>query len=357
MSNARPRSVSVVALLADIPTTGQLGDAQARRFPLDGPDLATQADAFLDFAGGHLAAGRKVVALYPKWRAERARRAIRFARGSFRTDHIAAVEVDLSPLAFSLMADQLAYLAPYLPSGLIAALADELQRHILAGAWLKNVGNLSTIPITVGQHMGSYAPKVTFLAVSAPIQQVGRVRRGDPTPNIPFRPVDPVQMLVSAGGGADTESFDSRFLPALQPVSAQKLPEQPLGAEYWGSSKYIEFVAFSAHQDSLTRPAHAVRPTACAWCREPVTAAQCPFCRAVNQRPAGRPPSYSRAAQVPAPTRPAPARPGTSAPMDGLPGRPASSLLPAGGETAGDGRVDHGNVDPHLHAPSQPVRH
>ncbi|GAA3754768.1 hypothetical protein HDA32_004281 [Spinactinospora alkalitolerans] len=299
MSNDRPRSSSVVALLADIPSTGHLGDARAQRFTLDGDDLAAQSSDFLDFTGRQLTQGRKIVALYPKWHSSRAERAIRFARGSFQSDHIAAVPVDLAPLTLSLLADQLAYLAPYLPSGLVTALADELPNHMLAGGWLKSVSNLSTIPISVKQHMGSYAPNTTFLAFCAPAKRVGRVKRNNPSPNIPARPVEPIQMLIARPEGQDITAFNERFTPALRPVSAGALPEQPLGAKYWGARKYIEFVAFSAHPEALTHAVRALRPTACTWCREPVIGVHCKFCGAANQPPVGKPPT--RNADVPPP--------------------------------------------------------
>nr|WP_246421943.1 zinc ribbon domain-containing protein [Nocardiopsis mwathae] len=288
-------------MLADIPSTGHLGSSQAQRFALAGDDHAARSAEFLDFTAHHIAQGRKVVALYPAWRADEAVRTIRFARGALRTDHIAAVSADLSPLALSLMADQLAYLAPYLPSGIIAALAKELPEHMLAGGWLRSVGNLSTIPITLKQHLGSFAPKVKFLAFCAPIPRVGRVKRMDPAPNIPFRPIDPVQMLYSAGDDIDTDTFDQQFIPVIRTDSTRKLPTQPLGKEYWGSSKYVEFVAFSAHPNALTQPARSIRPVTCSWCGEQVAGGHCPFCGAANQMPVGRPPGYSRAGNVPPP--------------------------------------------------------
>ncbi|PSK91321.1 hypothetical protein CLV63_12047 [Murinocardiopsis flavida] len=299
MPKARPRSVSVVALLADVPSTGQLGEAQAQRFPLEGEDLAAQGEAFLEFARYHVDAGRKVVALYPSWHSERAVRAIRFARGALQSDSVAAVAMDFSPLAMSLAADQLAYLAPYLPSGLVAALPAVLPEHMLAGGWLKSVTNLATIPISVRQHLGSYAPGSTFLAFSAPTKRVGRVRKGSAAANISARPVEPIQMLIARPEGHDIDAFNNQFTPAVRPVSISALPEQPLGAKYWGSKKYIEFVAFSAHPQALTQTVRAIRPTACVWCREPVAGLHCPFCRAANHPPVGRPPT--RGADVPPP--------------------------------------------------------
>ncbi|TQN30936.1 hypothetical protein FHX37_0824 [Haloactinospora alba] len=313
MSNAQSRSLSVVALLGDIPSTGHLGDAQAQRFSLEGEDLGAQSSDFLDYASHYLGYDRKVVALYPRWRRERPERAIKFARASLQTDHIAAVPVDVPPLALSLMADQLAYLSPYLPSGLVAALVEELPNHILAGGWLGNVSNLDNIPISLKQHVGSYVPQSVFLAFSTPVKRVGRVRKHNPAPNIPFHPMKPVQMLVASSERNDRSTFDQEFLAAL-PSEVRTVSEQPLSAQYWGSGKFIEFAAFSAHQSALTQPLHAVRPRSCDWCNEPVVTLSCPFCKAANHAPVGQPPVYSKADEVPPPSNTNPQHDRTSGP-------------------------------------------
>lgn len=333
-----------MALLADIPSTGHLGNARAQRFSLDGDDLATQTGEFLDFAFHHVNQGRKVVALYPRWRSGRAERAIRFARGALRTDHIAAVPLDVSPLALSLLADQLAYLAPYLPSGLIAELGDTLAAHVLAGGWLRSVANLSTIPITVKQHMGSFAPGVVFLAFCAPVKRVGRVKKANPEQNIPFRPLNPTQILVSAGRDADRTAFEQQFLPVIGATAVHEMPEQPLGPTYWGTTKYVEFVVFSAHQDALTHPVRTLRSTACGWCRERVVSSYCRFCGAVNRTPARRPTAAPHAHMRPQTPPPAPAGPR-------IPGPPP----PTGPHLPGPGIGHHAPIGPPT-GPSPPVR-
>lgn len=299
MTTRSSRSVSAVALLGDYPSTGLLGAHQAERFPMAGQDKGEQADAFIDFARANLEQGRKVTALYAKWNAETAERVIAFARGALLTDDIGQIPLDISPLALSLVADQLSYMAPYIPAGVTAALADELCGHVLAGAWLKRVNNLATIPITFKQHLGSFIPRTTFLAFNAPVKRVGRVKKRDPRPNLPSRPLDPVQVLVCRPDGYSLDEFNEQLTPALKAVSLNALPEQPLGPKYWGVRKYIEFIVFSAHPQALTSTPRAIRPSTCTWCRELVAGLLCPYCGSVNQPPVGRPPT--RGADVPAP--------------------------------------------------------
>ncbi|MFI6575051.1 hypothetical protein ACIBFB_04565 [Nocardiopsis sp. NPDC050513] len=284
MSHAPPRSTTTVALLADIPSTGHVGEVQARRFPMHGDGIGERSAAFVDFAREEVTAGRKVVALLPAWQSADAERAVNFARASLRTDHVAGVTVDLSPLALSLVADQLAYLAPYLPPGMVAALCEELPRHVLAGAWLRTVAGLSAIPTSLRQHVGSFAPSVSFLAYCAPTPQVGRLRPADIAGSLPFRPVPPVQLLYSTPDPGITGVFDDHLPQAIQPVATRSLPAQPLGPAYWGTGKYVEFVALSAHPQALAYAASAIRASACSWCGEPMAAERCPFCSATAAR-------------------------------------------------------------------------
>ncbi|RKS10292.1 hypothetical protein DFP74_6055 [Nocardiopsis sp. Huas11] len=288
MSTALPRSASTVALLADIPSTGHVGEVRARRFAMHGDGIGERSAAFVAFAQQETDAGRKVVALYPSWRAADAERAINFARGSQRTDHIAGIALDLSPLALSLVADQLAYLAPYLPPGMVAALCGELPKHLLAGAWLRTVAGLSTIPTTLKHHVGSLAPTVSFLAYCTPTQQVQRMRPADVAATLPFRPVQPVQLLCSTPDPAHTDVFDDHLPQAIQPVATRTLPVQPLGPVYWGTPKYVEFVALSAHPQALAYAASSIRASACSWCGEPVSTKPCPFCAANSTRTSSR---------------------------------------------------------------------
>ncbi|MFE3457649.1 hypothetical protein ACFXKD_08885 [Nocardiopsis aegyptia] len=337
MSTALPRSASTVALLADIPSTGHVGEVRARRFAMHGDGIGERSAAFVAFAQQEIDAGRKVVALYPVWRATDAERAINFARGSLRTDHIAGMALDLSPLALSLVADQLAYLAPYLQPGMVAALCGELPKHLLAGAWLRTVAGLSTIPTTLKHHVGSLAPSVSFLAYCAPTQQVQRMRPADVAATLPFRPVQPVQLLCSTPDPAHTGVFDDHLPQAIQPVATRTLPVQPLGPVYWGTPKYVEFVALSAHPQALAYAAGSIRASACSWCGEPMSAKPCPFCAANSTRTSSRT------------TTP---RPGPGAAQDRAPrnGR-AVDGAPNGGPTAAASTAPNGHRPAPVPAP------
>ncbi|MBE3002321.1 hypothetical protein IDM40_27005 [Nocardiopsis sp. HNM0947] len=316
MSRALPRSATAVALLADIPSTGHVGEVRAQRFAMHGDGIGERSAAFVDFARARSEAGQKVVALYPSWQAETAERAVNFARGATRDDHVAGIAVDLSPLALSLVADQLAYLAPYVPPGMVAALSDELPKHLLAGAWLGNVSQVAGFPVSLRQQMSSLAPSVSYLAYCAPSRSLGRLRPSEVARTLPFQPVRPVQLLCSTPDPAITGVFDAHLPHAIAPVATRRLPAQPLGPAYWGTSKYVEFVALSAHPQALAYAASSLRTALCAWCGEPVRARPCPFC-------AGNA------------TRPMPPRPASSSPPQGGSAAPGHSGTPPTGTRSG----------------------
>lgn len=320
MSRALPRSATAVALLADIPSTGHVGEVRAQRFAMHGDGIGERSAAFVDFARARSEAGQKVVALYPSWQDQTAVRAVNFARGATRDDHVAGIAVDLSPLALSLVADQLAYLAPYVPSGVVAALSDELPKHLLAGAWLRSVSNLASFPVSLRQQMGSLAPSVSYLAYCAPSRSLGRMRPSEVVRTLPFHPVRPVQLLCSTPDPTITGLFDDNLPRAIAPVATRRLPAQPLGPVYWGTSKYVEFVALSAHPQALAYAASSLRPALCTWCEEPTRSRPCPFCAGNATRPL-----------PPRPTEPSPPQGGSTSPKRGTgpPPGPAQASTPS----------------------------
>lgn len=301
MTAPRIRSQCAVALLADVPGTGHLGQAQARRFPLAGEDLAAICGDFVEFARGQVESGARVVALYPSWRATPAQRAIAFARGALAGDDIAGIGINGGPLTLSLVADQLAYLAPYLPPGMVAAMARELPRHLLGGAWLKSVAKLDALPTSMAQHLSSYTPGSAFLALCAPKPHVVQVHNDDANAGIPMRPGDPVQVLLAPADGMDMDPFEYRLRPALRPSAVRSLPQQPLARDYYGTRRFLEFVALSAHPGALTRAVNGIGAAPCAWCGEPTARRQCAFCGAVNPPvPAAPPPGPEPRSGIPA---------------------------------------------------------
>ncbi|MQA96957.1 MAG: hypothetical protein GEV11_20770 [Streptosporangiales bacterium] len=275
---------AAVLLLAEVPATGYLGGVAAERVPMRAEGGDVPASALIDHIAMRLGEGRPVIALYPAWAGKRPGQVIRMARGILETDRIAGIGLDLPPLALSLIADQLAYLAPYVPAGVVAGLAVALPEQILAGAWLKSVTGLEHLPTSMGDHVRSYMlGGGGFLATAAPIQEVHRYGGADKLQPLPFRPADPVQVLAVQEEG-DTGWFNGTLMPAVQPAVVNFAQLQPMSSDYWGTKKYVEFIAFSGHPQALSYAANALRVRPCPWCHEPVAQAACAFCGMVRRR-------------------------------------------------------------------------
>ncbi|MQA85128.1 MAG: hypothetical protein GEV03_11005 [Streptosporangiales bacterium] len=287
-----------VLVLGDIPSTGIAGASAERVVPGSDPQdhqtpdvpnpPATPAlppDDFLDLVRQRLGQAKIVVAVYPAWRPEPAKRYIQLARSALETEWLVGAPSDLPPLALSLVADQLAYLAPYVPPGVLVGLVSRLARETLAGAWVRSVAGLKHIPISLGQHVSSYLPG-GFLVTASPQSGISRVKGGAQVGELPYRPVDPVQVLAVPADG-DVDWFRGTLLPSVRPARVQFFQPQPLGSTYWGTKKYVEYVAFSSHPQALTHAAGSVRVRTCRWCGQIVAAPTCPFCGMTRHRPGG----------------------------------------------------------------------
>ncbi|WP_017622565.1 hypothetical protein [Nocardiopsis chromatogenes] len=341
-----------VALLADAPATGRTDGGRARRFALRGRSHSERSGRFIEFAVEEARAGRAIVALYPAWRPHAARYALVHARSRTLSDEIAGIPLPLSPLALSVLADRLAGLAPFHPPGTVAAAAGELPRHMLAGACLHSVAGLSALPTSTALRAASYLPRSAFLALSCPGGEVLRIPHGELGESLPALPSPPdTPLQVSAcSGTAGSPAFDDDLMPALRTATAHVVPSQPLGALFWGTSRYTEFAAFESGPRALARALGALRTVRCRWCGQPVDREVCPFCRsrahtlpsaassaqaARHRAPAPRAPdrraaappaaSPSRVPAVPAPRRPA----AWPRPPEGLPLAPNGTPLPS----------------------------
>ncbi|GLY85319.1 hypothetical protein [Actinoallomurus iriomotensis] len=334
--------MTAVVLLGDVPSTGIFRDMPGPVTVPMPPDLSPGgADAFLDLAAGELAAEAAVVVLFPAWRSHTAARLIGLARGALRTDRIAGVPIDLPPLALALVADQLAFLAPHVTPGALTGAALRLPGRTIAGAWLRTVAGLEHVTAGVGAHVRSYLPQAAFVASVAPRRGVHRITPTAPAPEFGESPEPPVLVLATTENG-DVHWPDRGLVPALGASSLTRLPAQPLSAEYWGTRKYVEFVAFSGHPQALPSTVKGIAYVTCAWCGELTASPRCAFCAMAGlvtdpsaadppRRMAPAPPAEPPLSTGPPPVSPAPPRtPREHAPVDVLVGDlPPSALMRA----------------------------
>ena len=273
--------MTAVLLLGEVPSTGYVGGVAAERVILGPNPPAVPASRFIALAADRLTNQGAIIALYPAWHDGAADRFIRLARGVLNTDRIAGLGLSLPPLALSLVADQLTYLAPYVPAGLLASLATRLPEEIIAGAWLRSVTNLEHIGTQLSDHLRSYMPGA-FMVSAAPRPGVHRISGGHPVGPIEHRPQTPIQVLATQAEG-DTDWFQQKLMGEIRPSVVKFVNAQPLSPTYWGVKKYVEYVAFSGHPEALSRLVNSTRTRSCPWCGEPISVRTCPFCRATRE--------------------------------------------------------------------------
>ncbi|MCW2915995.1 MAG: hypothetical protein JWN52_4063 [Actinomycetia bacterium] len=269
---------TVVVVSAGIPNTGYLAEASAERISM----YEASDNALTDRFRRALDDRQAVIVLRPAWLP--VPKPLRMARALLESDRIADVPLSVPPLALSLIADQLAFLAPYVAAGRLASLAGTLSREISAGAWVRSVAKLEHLPVGISHHLASYAPGGGFVVSVVPEPGIQRLPRTSSVMAAGFRPAGPVQMLA-AQEGADHGWFLEVINRSFQPSSVTLTGAQPLSRGYWGSGKYLEFVALSGHPDALSRAVSATRCRPCGWCGEPIAMPCCPFCGAAQPNP------------------------------------------------------------------------
>ncbi|MFI0351591.1 hypothetical protein [Actinomadura sp. 9N407] len=307
--------MTAVVLVGELPSTGIIPEPVAWRVADSAAPEATLA--FVQQTAGALQQHGAVLVIYPAWRPQAAVRLVRQARAFLSTDRIAAIPLDLPPLALSLIADQLAFMAPHVRPGLLASLVQVLADRLYTGAWVSSVAKLEHVQTGLGQHMASLMPGSGFMVAAVPKPVVHRVTAAKPVPEIGHRPLDPVLMLAAHEHG-DVNWLQDRLKPELRVVTLTYVSAQPLSTRYWGAKKYAEFVAFSGHPRDLHLAMQSADCTPCPWCEEPTALAICPFCSRVQDRPVPGPVGAS-AAPGPEPVRAGATRPQPTPPSPAVP--------------------------------------
>ncbi|MEU9839074.1 hypothetical protein AB0C69_07605 [Actinomadura sp. NPDC048032] len=321
--------MTAVVLVGDFPSTGVLQATVAQRVAVEGHGDEA-APAFVDHMEYALRRRGAVLVLYPAWKRSRAQRLVRLARSALLTDRIAGLPLDVPPLALSLVADQLTFASAHARPGVLATLAHRLCATLHAGAWVNSVARLEHVKTGLGAHVSSYLPGGGFSVTAGAHPEVHRITAAKPVPRLASRPADPVLMLVADANG-DAGWLQSRMRPVLAAVTSTAVAPQPMSAEYWGTKKYTEFVAFSGHPHALRSLLAGSSYRACGWCGEPTALPECPFCLMVQpareaapteavppghpQRPHPQPSGAQPPRPQPLPPQPLPAQPQPPAPQ------------------------------------------
>ncbi|MGK5554989.1 hypothetical protein ACSNOI_25555 [Actinomadura kijaniata] len=332
--------MSAVILLGDFPATGVTRQIAAQRVDPKPEPQATSL--FIDVVAAALRERGAVLVLYPSWRAKESERLVTLARGALLSDRIAGVPLRLPPLALSLVADQLAFVALHVKPGMLASLPQRLAEATVSGAWVRSVAHFEHVHIGLGQHVSSYLPGGGFSVVMSPRPDVHRITSSQPVQQFSQLPAAPLILLNSQEDG-DTDWFHRSLSPALGASTVTSVAVQPSSSRYWGSKRYLEFVAFSGHPQALNGILRSVVCKPCRWCGEAIAAPRCPFCLMMQPTPPGVP-------QTAAGSGPAVASPPTAPPRTGAQPMVQPQPHPQGhqgpGQTGGQPQVAPSGAQP-----------
>lgn len=296
--------MAVVSLLADIPSVSGLRESQAGRLVPDQRLDSENTLLIVDRLAHDLREHEAVVVVYPAWQAEAAERIVKLVRGAGDTDRLAGLPLNLPPLAFSLVTDQMAAMAPFMEPGRLVSVGHRLAGGVVAGAWVNSVARMQHVKTGLGEHLSSLVPKSGFMVSAGAGQSVHRITGAHPVS--PFvRPLEGSVMVLAAHQGmGDTGWLERSFGPAIGAMSLTYVGDQPLSPRFWGTRKYVEFVAFNNHPHALWHTVQTTLCRSCPWCGEPTALERCSLCGMIQPWPppveaeALRPPVWGSEAPV-----------------------------------------------------------
>jgi hypothetical protein len=236
-------------------------------------DLALPLEDQLMRTSATLDAFGHIVALAPDDPADPARRRMHTVRSALEADRIAIVPLSLPPLARTLLGEQLRQLSGTdLGPGVLAGAARLLAHYLHAGALLGSVARLDRIPVGVGAHVKSLVPGRHFVAIAHPEPYLGPA-----DPAVPPGPGYQTQLAV-AGKGLDAAWITGPLATAWRAQHVREVPQEPDAAQWWGTSRLVEFTAYIADVGMLYQLVTSVRRDTCTWCGLEVIGDQCLFC-------------------------------------------------------------------------------
>ncbi|WP_328915795.1 MULTISPECIES: hypothetical protein [unclassified Streptomyces] len=230
-------------------------------------DQVMRTSAALD-AYGHL------VALAPADPTDPARRRMHTVRSALEADRIAIVPTALPPLARTLLGEQLRQLSGTdLGPGTLAGAARLLSYYLHSGALLGSVAKLDRVPVGVGAHVKSLVPGRHFAVIAHPEPYLGQADQD----TVPPGPGYQTQLAV-AGKGLDPGWITGPLAAAWRAQHVREVPLPSDSADWWGTSRLVEFTAYIADVGMLYQLVTSVRRDTCTWCGLEVIGDQCLFC-------------------------------------------------------------------------------
>jgi hypothetical protein len=256
----------------------RLLDSEGRIDAFLEPPGQEQVGVLVEAVKSGLDEGGSVVAIVPEWIGAEPIARVAMVRAMLDTHRLAVYETALPPLAATALASLASACAPFAPSaGVLASLLPELEAELHVFTWLASVTGLSTPAPSFGQHVASLTPGSAFAVSSWPEPAVHRLK-GDGTA-IPVPALTRPSRLVVAPRADRLDWILNTVNPALGSLEVRRVEPTPRGAEWWGTAKLVEAVAYPLDVQALVgQLVAALDPWTCRWCRELVARSPCPLC-------------------------------------------------------------------------------
>ena len=273
---AAPEDHAVVLVFGLRPE--RLLDSEGRIDAFLEPPGQEQVGVLVEAVKSGLDEGGSVIAIVPEWIGAEATARVAMVRSMLDTHRIALYETALPPLAATVLASLASAAAPFAPSaGVLASLLPELEAELHVFTWLASVTGLSTPTPSFGQHVASLTPGSAFAVSSWPEPAVHRLK-GDGTA-IPVPQLTRPSRLVVAPRADHVDWIVNTVNPALGNLEVRRVEPTPKGADWWGTGKLVEAVAYPLDVQALVGQIVAtLDPWTCRWCRELVARSPCPLC-------------------------------------------------------------------------------
>lgn len=225
-------------------------------------------------------AGATAAVVLPTWGPPRQRETYDVARALLDGRSLLVVETALPPVAASLAASILTALAPRLGDAHVVALAlPQVEREMVALAWLSSVTGLGRLDVPLGLHARSYLSRRGFVVRAHPRPGIARAVR-KPGPLELELPRAARAVLATQDG--DDDWRERALGPVLSGVPSMTILPPDASATWWGCRRFVEVAVGPGDFDDLARRARAaVDLTTCRWCGSTTAASRsCPRCGA-----------------------------------------------------------------------------
>ncbi|MEU7059991.1 hypothetical protein [Streptomyces sp. NPDC046197] len=203
-------------------------------------------------------------------------RRLHTVRSLLESDRIALFRPELPPLGLAALVRQLRQLASCdLSPGVLASAGRLLTHYIHAGAVLNSVTRLDRVPVGLKAHARSWVPGSQFGVIAHPEPQLARIGPGVTLPGPEFG----AWMLV-AQGQLQTDWVTTTLAPAWNVLGLREATLPAESANWWGTSKLVEFCSYLPDLSVLYQLVTSVRQGTCHWCGIDVIGDRCVFCSA-----------------------------------------------------------------------------